>query len=261
MKKTAFFIVFLLITASALAMRAQAGLALPSTEDSGPLSRWVGSAQEAFGDALFLKAETYFHGGVVEEGHHDDSAEDLEKEGVLGKGGSTSTDWISRINQHVHTNEVMHLNKEKRVEMLPFFAMSTALDPHNVDAVLTTAFWLDREFGKTDDALEVLKTGSRDNPDAWEIEYSMGRIYFRLNEVAVSEQHFREAARRSRSVSLEEHERMDMNYRWAQALETLGRKTEALNVYQEAGRHFDEKTAPFLQGAIREKIKELSVGD
>ncbi len=233
-----------------------------AAEPVDPLSRFVGSAKEAFGDTLFLKADVYFHGGVLHEHHHDDSSEALEKEGVFHEEKEPAEempkDWIAKINHKIQVHELMHLNKDKRKEMLPFFAMATTLDPHNVEAVLTTAYWLYSEFGKPEDAANLLKKGIRDNPSSWEMENALARFFERKKEWASAEEHFRKALEKTSSGKIENFERVDMNYRLAETRLKLGKKREALEAYREASRYFDNKTTPFLQSVILRNIKELS---
>ncbi len=114
-----------------------------------PLSRFLGSAKEAVGDTLFLKADAYFHGGVIEKDHHDETPEELRREGLLAPATphiETPKDWIVAVNREVHVSEIAHLTKQGRKEMLPFFSMAATLDPTNVEAVLTTAYWFENEF-------------------------------------------------------------------------------------------------------------------
>ncbi len=227
-----------------------------------PLSRFVGSAKEAFGDSLFLKADAYFHGGLTHERHHDDSAESLDKEGVFHEAKELSEqaprDWIEKINHEIGAHELMHLSQKNRKEMLPFFAMSTTLDPHNIEAVLTTAYWLEREFSKPEDATELLEKSIHDNPYSWEIESALGRLYFRQKkEWLLAEQHLRQALQKLGSGKIENFERVDIYYHLGQTRLVLGKKLEALEAYRQARRFFDEKTTPFLQALILGKIKEL----
>ena len=233
-----------------------------SQTSEDPLSNFLGSAKEAFGDTLFLKADAYFHGGVIEKKHHDETAESIEKEGTITDAketaGEAPQDWIAGVNREVQVHEIRHLTKEKRKEMLPFFAIATALDPRNVDAVLTTAYWLENEFGKTADAADVLKKGLSDNPDSWEIENALGRLSFRQKNRVFAAAHLREAVRKSVSVKMEPYERVDLQYHLAEAVLAAGDKEEALAAYREASRFFDGKTTPFLRSTILEKIKELS---
>ena len=189
---------------------------------SDPLSRLVGSAKEVFGDTLFLKADSYFHGGAEHENHHDDTAAQVEKEGELEGKTEVPQDWIARINHEVGANDLVHLAKDKRREMLPFFALSTSLDPYNVEAILTTAFWLEREFEKPGDALQVLKKGAQDNPDSWEIENALGRFYMKRSDNASAHQHFQAALQKAGNVSMEDFER--------EALHRYLEKTKSTNL-------------------------------
>ena len=51
-----------------------------SGQPADPLSHFVGSAKEAFGDTLFLKADAYFHGGVMDHDRDMESEEEVQKE-------------------------------------------------------------------------------------------------------------------------------------------------------------------------------------
>lgn len=257
-----FFWILALFLGMSLHQNLGEGSSVPSPELQDPLSRLLGSAKEVFGDTLFVKADVYLHGGVMHERHHDDSAEAMEKEGIFREAsGHLQTepeDWVAKINNKIQAHELMHLSKEKRKEMLPFFALSTALDPYNVEAVLTSAYWLDHEFGKTEDALELLKKGALDNPSSWEIESALGRFYFQQKDPSLAERHWIEAVRKSHSIKIKNFERVDMFYHLGETKLILGKKTEALEAYQSAESYFDEKTTPFLQSLILGKIKELS---
>ena len=239
------------------------GAGLPAGAASAdPLSRVIGSAREAVGDTLFIKADEYFHGGVMHEHHRDESAADLAREGVFRKEGrehEARGDWISEVDHAIHAHELMHLTKEKRQEMLPFFKWATSLDPYNVEAVLTAAYWLDREFGKMPEAAALLEKGVRDNPDSWELEHALAKMLSRdASGAGAAEPHFREALRKSAQKPLEDFERVSLEFDRAENLAALGRRDEALAAYERAARYFDSKTTEHLQSVIRDKIKQLS---
>jgi len=157
------------------------------------LFRFVGSAKEAIGDTLFLKADSYYHGGA--EMHYEETHEDLEKEGHVehaeeehARAEEAASDWIAGINHKIKSYEHYHLAKMEQKEMLPFFALATSLDPHNVEAILTAAYWLDSHLGKTDAAIETLLKGEKSNPDAWEIDDSLAKIYSKKKDYRIAEQ-------------------------------------------------------------------------
>jgi tetratricopeptide (TPR) repeat protein len=258
-----FWMFLLLLASGLLAVRVENGLgtafAMAYGEPVDPLSRLIGSAKEAVGDTLFIKADSYFHGGVNHDDHRDESREDFDREGVIEEGEVTvSTDWIARINSQVRAHELKHLEKDKRKEMLPYFMLSSQLDPYNIEAVLTTAFWLDHEFGKTDQARELLEKGLRDNPTSWEIPNSLAQLSEHQGDKDRAEKYYRDAVQKAPKTSLEEYEWVELYYRWAEILNALGRAPEALDAYQKAAEHYDIKTGEYLRGAIADKIKELS---
>lgn len=252
----------LLIACIFLAREADASLGAlrPSGETSDPLSRLVGSSKEAFGDTLFIKADEYFHGGVMHDHHEDESATDLAREGVLEEGapeGHDHEDWIARMNHAVHAHELMHLKKEDRKEMLPFFYSAVTLDPHNVEALLTTAHWLDREFGGTAEARALLEKGIRDNPDSWELEAGLAKIQSRAGERTAAAGHWRAAVEKAGRSGPEDFERVTLYHDLGESEEGMGRPGAALDAYEKASRYFDDKTAPYLRSVIEEKIKQL----
>ena len=159
------------------------------------LSRFLGSAKEAVGDALFLKADSYYHGGS--EMHYEETHEELEKEGAVeheeeehARAEEASSDWIAGVNHKIRSYEHTHLARTDQKEMLPFLALATSLDPHNVEAILTTAYWLDVHMGKTDAAIETLRKGGKSNPDAWEIDDGLAKIYFKKKDYRMAEQFY-----------------------------------------------------------------------
>ncbi len=180
-----------------------------------PLFLALGSAKEAVGDTLFIRADEYFHGGVMEKHHHDKSVEDVHREGILSSKkeealGRMPADWIDRVNGQVRATQDSHLTKEKRKEMLPFFKWATDLDPHNVEAILTTAYWLEKEFEKPDEARALLEKGVRDNPSSWELESEFAKALLKCGDIASSKIHLRAALTKSLDAKLEDFERRSL---------------------------------------------------
>ena len=203
-----------LVGGACLASRMPAGPDVEMGPGGDPLTRLVGSAKEAVGDTLFLKADEYFHGGVEDEEHHDENVRDIKREGLLeNKEQREPSDWIDRINRQVHAHELRYLTSGRRKEMLPFFAWGTSLDPHNVEAILTSAYWLDSEFGKTAEAADLLERGIRDNVDSWELEQALAKIYGR--DKATWDRaytHYRAALQKSSDKKLENFERLQLSH-------------------------------------------------
>ena len=122
-----------------------------------PMTRMLGSTKEVIGDMAFLKADEYFHGGVKREFRHDEG--NYGKEGGIEEEGhnpehkapaDAEGDWIERVNHAIHVTTHRHLEKNEAKELLPFLAAATTLDPYNEAAVLTTAYWLEKNFDRAD---------------------------------------------------------------------------------------------------------------
>ncbi len=222
-------------------------------------SRILGSAKEVVGDTLFLKADSYFHGGIAEK--FDEHDEDLTKEGFVGGEAEkkTASDWIGAVNERIQSHEHSHLAVDKRKEMLPFLALSISLDPHNIEAILSTAYWLDSQFGKTDEAIRTLEKGTRDNPDSWELERQTAELYLLKKHDAVSaERHYRAALKRSETEVLDAFERLNIYYHLGDAFALQKKNGEAGVAYRSALEYMDPQKPLALAGLIREKIDALN---
>lgn len=236
----------LLAIAAAMAMAVEARLPFLETGFSfgDSLGRLIGSAEEGIGDTLFVKADLYFHGGAMEEGDAPAAAPD---------------DWIARINSRIQPTEHRHLETDEQKEMLPFFAMATKLDPRNIEAVLTTAYWLNNRFGKTDEAIGVLQKGERDNPLSWEIPFELGSLYLKeKKDYSAAARYYEEAIARSEGVGADYYYRVDMHYFLAEALSELGRPGEALEYYRRALTYYPPGIETELKGVIAAKIRSLT---
>ncbi len=225
----------------------------PQARASAPFQRMLGSSVEIIGDALFLKADEYLHGGVTSkfEEHEEAGHEEL-----ADAGAAPPRDWIERVNAGVRSAEHRHLSGGELKELLPFFALSTKLDPHNIEAVLASAYWLETRFGKLDEAAGVLEQGIRDNPESWQIEDRLAGLFFRRKNYAACEAHYREALKKTQGKSLEYYELSQIRYRLAECLVLLSKTGEAAEYYRGAleplrGRNLE------LEKTIEIKIAEL----
>jgi tetratricopeptide (TPR) repeat protein len=224
-----------------------------------PLYRLLGGAEEAAGDVLFLKADSYFHGGVIEKFEEPEGS--VKMEGLIEEKDEKKEkpeDWIARVNDQVRSSEHRHLSGKERIEMLPFFALSTKLDPYNVEAVLTSSYWLDSEFHKAREAQETLEKGIRDNPGSWEIENALAGLYDRARDFAQSERHYLAAIEKSKAGPIETYWRTWLYYHLAESRLAQGKPGQALESYREAIRFFDAKSPTALKGKIEDKIRQLS---
>lgn len=238
------------------------------THSADPLYRLIGTVKEGIGDTLFLKADSYYHGGVTTG--FQEEPENIEKEGRVGTEeegdhdhhNPSLSDWISRINQQIKASEHYHLAQDEKKEMLPFLAIATELDPYHVEAILTTAYWLDRHFGKSDSAIELLLKARLNNPNAWEIDYHLAKIYFdRKQDYALSESYFLQAIQKMGEKEKEEmnqHILTDLYYHLAESYLHQGKKEDALGAYQKVLSLYSPQEAIPLKMIVEEKIKSLS---
>ncbi len=225
------------------------------------LGRLLGSATEIVGDAMYLKADSYLHGGV-------DFGPEAHEEGAEGAEGERDrlaekapADWVQRVLSRVRAHDHRHLEGEDRKELLPFFAMATTLDPHNIDAVLAAAYWLDNEMGRTDEALDTLEKGARANPGSWEIQKEIARfLWTRRKDAAATRDHALSAIRLSENAEIPAYQRLDLYYYLGESSAVLGRKAQALEAYRRALAADSASHPNALRSAIEARIRELSPG-
>lgn len=263
---TLFFTVWLLgmgVMASQIERHLSGGQAEGHSKD--PLYLLLGSAKEAIGDTFFLKASSYFHGGVDTDliQHEDAFGSGQEHEGEETPHESfkkSTTDWVYQINSQVKVMEHRHLKDEETKEILPFLKTAVAFDPYNVSALLTTAYWLNNYFKKTDAAIEVLSRGLKDNPDSWEIPYHLGMNYFKYKkDYAQSSAYFTQCLKKMSSESSTVIDRRTAYYYLAESCMRQGLKKEANEAYRKALGYFNESENLPLKFRILEKIKTNSL--
>jgi len=235
------------------------------THPKDPLYRLIGSVKEVFGDTVFMKADSYFHGGVntellkeYREHAHESGAhrDDEEDERAFKR---TFTDWIYRINSRIKITEHKHLKGDESKEILPFLILSVKLDPYNIPAILTTAHWIDKNFNKTDEAINLLKEGAQNNPESWEIFYQLGLVYFqRKNDVKNCIHSLEEALGLMDDKVASGIDRRLAWYTLGEAYSKENSNKKALAAYKKALELFSADENLPLRSIIFQKIQSLS---
>lgn len=224
-----------------------------------PLSRLLGSAKELLGDFAFLKADLYFHHGArrkFDHAHRDHAAEEgAHAEETQASGGAN--DGILLLYNEVVFDGHYELGRGEEQEILPFLSWAVSLSPHNVQAVLTTAYWLERHFGKPDEAAAVLETGANDNPDAWEIEYELGKTLYKQKNYARAAPHLSEAARKHGPAGEDRILLREIYYYLGESESALSDETDALQAYRKVLDHMVEGEAEPLKEKVLGKIRAL----
>ncbi len=160
----------------------------------------LGEFRTSMSDIMFIKTELYLHGGVSYVPHHDEAvltAENMAEEvdehqselgihddedeydhsgtptlipeadrdfrGIIGKLHREVKPWQDPAKPHLHADGR---------ELLPWFRMMTASDPHYVRGYVAGGFWLQSEDPEA--ALRFIEEGLRNNPHAFQLYVSRG---------------------------------------------------------------------------------------
>ncbi|MDP8299828.1 MAG: tetratricopeptide repeat protein [Candidatus Tantalella remota] len=208
--------------------------------------RFLGEGRSIVSSLSILQADRYFHGGV---GHFSDEHEKgiaiAEQDPKIGESPDEHilTDLspfniLFRLSDEIDVTEHVHLHGDQVKEIIPWLYYAAEIDPHNIQAYVLTGFYVCDRLGKVDQSIAFLQEGLRRNPDSWELNAELGRIYFQhIKNYEVSAQYL------SRAWALLQeapHDKFQERY----VLSFLARSYEAM------GR--DDKAAPFF-----DRIKEL----
>jgi len=222
--------------------------------------RFLGEGRSIVSSLSILQADRYFHGGV---GHLDDeheegfaiaerNHEDCEhpEEHVLPEVSPFNI--LSRISREVGVTEHVHLHGDQMKEIIPWLYYAAEIDPHNVLAYTLTGFYLCDRLKKVDQGIAFLREGLRKNPDSWEINAELGRIYFQhVKNYEVAVQYLSQAW-----VLLQEapHDKFQERY----ILSFLARSYEALGMEGDALPLYKRLNELFPNGVFEEKIKQTT---
>lgn len=143
--------------AFSLACRLSARTMVSYGPEESVLDRVLGVSRAAFGNQFFLEADAYFHRGV----EHQPPA-------------SFTNSFFQRWSAALRPSGHVHTEGYSASEIIPWLRMSTRADSHNVEAVLTMAYWLNR-IQRPELAEQVLRDAQRDNPRDYRLLGERGR--------------------------------------------------------------------------------------
>jgi tetratricopeptide (TPR) repeat protein len=150
-----------------------------------------GDGRRMFANHFFVQADVSFHSGyypsifdqaraATKDTRHltakegEPAAEEHEKQmNFLGP----PRDWIERFGRHFAITEHTHLQGNNEREILPWLKLSSELDPQKIETYTVAAYWL-LDLGKVKEAEAFLREGMRNNPDSYDILFSLGRLYY-----------------------------------------------------------------------------------
>jgi len=157
-------IILWLIAFSMICRVDNTALAGPAGNDT-TLARMLGSSRVALGDSFFNEADHYFHKG---SGH-------IHKQAFTN---SIYQKIILQIKPRLHQHE-----KGKNIqEIMPWLRFATEMDPHNVNAYLTTAYWASTALERPDLAESILMEAQRNNPDDYRIYDGRVKLAFHQHD-------------------------------------------------------------------------------
>ncbi len=152
----------------------------------------LGEVRMSASDLIFIKTERYLHEGIAYvphleredltpdlsengEGEEDDHAgtptliptTETDFRGVIGVLHRRVKPWRDPSAAHNHT---------EGTELLPWYRLMTIADPQYVRGYTIGSWWL--KGIDPEKAIEFIKEGIENNPDAFQVYYMLGRIYF-----------------------------------------------------------------------------------
>ncbi|MEJ2744233.1 MAG: hypothetical protein P8123_00860 [bacterium] len=129
------------------------------------LGRMLGESRHAIGDSFCEEADRYFHHGVPH------------------KKKTASIGFMQRLADEVQLRDPEHLSGDEVHEMMPWLRFATRMDPHNMDAYLSAAFWVVQENGENlPQAMEILDEARRNNPSDYRVPLQRGLIFLQYGD-------------------------------------------------------------------------------
>lgn len=239
-------------------------------QPSGMMLRFLGKATEVVGDAFYQRADVYFHGGVKSSDHDEDEeayaarqhgGEETEREEKEMPVQTQDSNWIRRLNQRIKVHEHQHLKtKAQEAEILPWIWAATRLNPHNIDAILSAAYWLGLRLEKQDEAIEILRKGIRNNPASWQLHQTLANLYFeKKSDYQQASAYYSTALKLASQDNVDEvtqRTAVIIRYRLAESLYHTNEFRAALKQYQTALMLLDPEMP--LHQTIQSRIDELN---
>ncbi len=205
------------------------------------LHRIFGSTRAAISHAMVLEADRYFHRGVPHAR------------------GDIPPTFFSVWAEDISPASPGELREGEIEEVMPWLRFATLSDPTNVEAYLTTAFWISRE-NQPARVLHVLEEAEMHNPHDYRIFMARGFHLFESLMVESALKNYKRALNLwpSHLPESDTQARLDhaeiLSYTGA-LLEILGDFQKAIAAYEEAARFVPERTW------MQQRIKSLRAGE
>lgn len=201
-----------------------------------------GSARSLIGNRMVLEADRYFHQGV---GH---ASERIALSELIMK-------WGDAIAPKQHTV----LSGGDLEEIMPWFRFATKVDPENVDAYVTAAYWCVRS-GHPDRAKRVLDEALAENPDDFRILLAMGHTLRQAGMTVAAEHAYRQGLQAWSTRS--DQDAREMRVQMVELLLSLGSLCEERGDFDEAISCYASLRDRFPEhSGITERIAALQRGE
>jgi len=209
---------------------------------SSLLSRLLGESRQSLGDYLDLQADRYFHRGVPH----------IEKK-------EARPGFIQSLAEEVQPRAHEHLESAEINEIMPWLRFATRMNPHDMNAYRSAAFWVSQQQHGEPHALAILDEARKDNPSDYRVPMERGMVLLNYGELDKASDAFDAALRlwsKTEGVPAEQ-KRIDhaalYNYRGF-LYELSGRTADAISSY-----HQDLLIRPEAAG-LREVISAIEQG-
>lgn len=135
---------------------------IETPEGGGVTDLLFGSSRQALSADLYEEADTFFHRGVPHHARH-----------------VAMDTWIERLHDVISPEEHRHAEGQASAEIIPWLKLATEADPHNIDAWLVSAYWLETGLDRADLAEQTLREAQRHNPGDYCVLLDRARLCIR----------------------------------------------------------------------------------
>lgn len=225
---------------------------------NNPLFEALGSAREAAADAIYMRADQYLHAGMDANLLNQIRTAGEDPNHPEFTAPSKTNDWAMRINRQIKIVEHKHLEGEDAKEILPLLYVSSTLNPQNVDAALTAAYWLEKSTGNAQKSLEVLRHAESVHPDDWRILFAIAQILdAKKKDPAGAIPYYQKTANFLTPQNALPFDWIRVRYAWAEALAATGQNDWAIAIYEEALKLAEQREKTAMPAILRQKIAKL----
>jgi len=235
-------------------------MASRSAADVPAIFRFFGEGRNIVSYMAILQADRYYHGGVGHIEHAEGGGLSVasrgrdsydEEEGHHPEASPFNI--LFRIQDNTQVTGHVHLKGDKVKEIIPWLYFSAEIDPHNVLAITLTGFYLADKLDKPQEAVAYLRKGLLDNPDSWEINAELGRIYFQdLGNYKAAVDFLSKAMELQKQAPHDKFQERYVLSFLAHTYEALGDKEKAVPLYRRLSRLFPK------DHRLRRKIDDLT---